>query len=185
MAEYTPFSPNVEVNGETVLSVVNALPSYKNVMEGVLSRHKLKDITAGKWYRQESWLNAFKEIGVKYGPHTLFLIGKAIPQNANFPANINSLESALQSIDVAYHMNHRNGDIGYYRLLNIDMKAKKAYMECKNPYPSYFDMGIILSMARRFKPNPTDIVEIIRDETKPTRTQGALSCQFILSWSID
>ncbi len=183
MAEYVPFSPNVEVLGQTVLSCVNALPSYQNVMEQVLSKHGLVEVIPEKWYSQERWLNAFRDIGKRYGPHTLFLIGKAIPLNAKFPPNINNLESALHSIDVAYKMNHRNGEIGYYKLLEINVSQKRAVMECKNPYPSYFDMGIILSMARKFKGNPSDIIEIVRDETKPTRLTGAPSCQYLIKWA--
>jgi hypothetical protein len=183
MAEYVPFSPHVEVNGETVLSCINALPSYRNVMETVLVKHGLKDLTPGKWYSQEKWLNAFQDIGKRYGPHTLFLIGKAIPLNAKFPPNINNLESALNSIDVAYHMNHRNGEIGYYKLHELNLAAKRAVLECRNPYPSYFDMGIILSMARKFKANPSDIVEIHRDESKPTRLTGSMSCHYIVKWA--
>jgi hypothetical protein len=183
MAEYVPFSPNVEVNGETVLSCVNALPSYRNVMESVLYKHGLRELLPGKWYSQEKWLNAFRDIGKRYGPHTLFLIGKAIPMNANFPSDIDNLEGALKSIDVAYHMNHRNGEIGYYKLVCISHSVKHAVVECCNPYPSYFDMGIILSMARRFKTNPSDIVEIERDEMKPSRLNGANSCHFNLKWS--
>lgn len=183
MAEYVPFSPNVEVLGQTVLSCVNALPSYQNVMEQMLTKHGLSDIAPDKWYSQERWLNAFRDIGKRYGPNTLFLIGKAIPVNAKFPPNINDLESALNSIDVAYKMNHRNGDIGYYKLLELNNAGKYATMECKNPYPSHFDMGIILSMARKFKNNPSHIVEITRDESKPSRLTGGNSCQYILKWT--
>jgi hypothetical protein len=183
MAEYVPFSSNVEVLGQTVLSCVNALPSYQNVMEQVLAKHGLADIMPDKWYSQERWLNAFRDIGKRYGPHTLFLIGKAIPLNAKFPPNIDNLETALNSIDIAYKMNHRNGDIGYYKLLDLNHNRKLATMECKNPYPSFFDMGIILSMARKFKSNPSDIVEISRDETQPSRLTGAMSCQYILKWA--
>jgi hypothetical protein len=35
------------------------------------------------------------------------MIGKSIPENAQFPPEINSIEAGLQAIDVAYHMNHR------------------------------------------------------------------------------
>jgi hypothetical protein len=182
MAEYVPFSPNVEVNGETVLSFSNALPSYGGVMQQVLSNNGIKNPLPGKWYKQKDWLNAFKQIGEEYGPHTLFLIGNAIPKNAIFPKNIVTLEDALNSINIAYHTNHRKGDIGYYKLLSIDIEQKRAVMECKNPYPSHFDMGIIISMARMYKMKSTDMIDIERDETMPSRTKGADSCTYNLHW---
>jgi hypothetical protein len=57
-----------------------------------------------------------------------------IPENAVFP-HVNTLEQALSSMDGAYRMNHRNGEIGYYKLLSFDGKTKKAVLECYNPYP--------------------------------------------------
>lgn len=49
-------------------------------------------------------------------------------------------------------MNHRNGEIGYYKLISINLKANTAIMNCKNPYPCNFDRGIITTMARKFRP---------------------------------
>jgi hypothetical protein len=182
MAQYIPFAPNVEVNGQTILSFVNALAEYKDIIIAVLARHGLKDIDPQGWYPQENWLNAFKEIGEQYGPNTLFAIGKAIPESAIFPPEIQGLEMGLSAINIAYHMNHRGGEIGSYTLVSYNPKDCIAVMECPNPYPSHFDRGIITTMVRKFKA-PNMIMEKVElDTTKPTRLNGADSCFYNITW---
>ncbi|WP_250630882.1 hypothetical protein [Rhodoflexus caldus] len=181
MAQYIPFDPAVEVNGRTILAFVNAIPAYRDTMLSILAQHQLPNVEPNGWYPQIYWLNAFRTIGENFGDNTLFSVGKAIPENAAFPPEINDLKSALASIDVAYHMNHRNGEIGYYKLVSFDEKSKTAVMECRNPYPSEFDRGIITAMARKFKP-AFSIVNVSLDHHKPTRKNGAMECTYIVKW---
>ncbi|TAH28474.1 MAG: hypothetical protein EAZ06_09940 [Cytophagales bacterium] len=182
MIQYQAFEQGVEVNGQTILSFVNALPTYQDDMNNILKKHQLGNISPDGWYQQQLWLDAFKEIGEEFGSNTLFAIGKAIPESAIFPPQIKDLESALVSINMAYHLNHRGGEIGYYKLTEFILHAKIAIMECKNPYPSYFDKGIITAMARKFKPENVIIINVELDESKPTRLNGADSCTFRISW---
>ena len=63
MAEFVPFAKNVEVNGETVSTIINAFPEYLTDMAfRILKLHGIDNPVPGKWYSQEAWLNAFKEI---------------------------------------------------------------------------------------------------------------------------
>lgn len=129
MAQFIPFAPNVEVNGQTILSFLNAVPNNdfaQNIIKNTLKKYNLADIQPTSWYSQKSWLSAFEEISRKFGKATLFSMGKAIPENAIFPPQINDIESALKAINMAYNMNHRNGDIGYYKLLSFDEENKKS-----------------------------------------------------------
>lgn len=182
MAQFVPFATGVEVNGQTILSVVYALPSSKETFYKILEDNKLVEIEPLEWYSQELWLNAFREIYDTLGPNTLFMIGKAIPQNAIFPENIDNLEKALSAINVAYQMNHRGGDIGYYKLVNYDGIARVATMECRNPYPSDFDRGIIMTMLRRFLPKDSVRHNVLLDDSRETRLDGAESCTYNVTW---
>lgn len=60
-------------------------------------------------------------------------------------------------------------------------RIKKAVMECKNPYPSDFDRGIIITMVRKFSFKSSNIL-VELDESKPTRLNGADSCIFLITW---
>ena len=194
MAEFVAINRDVEVNGETVLAFTNSMEKGQETREAILKKHGIEP-KPQVWYKQQAWLDAFKEAGKSLGDMNLFLIGKAIIDNANFPP-IDNLEQALRSLDVAYHMNHRLGGqvmfnpatgdmmegIGHYNLVEYDSKARKATFVCDNPYPSKFDEGIITQLVRRFKPNDSVKQEITLDTTKESRISGGDSCTYHITW---
>ena len=180
MVQFKAFTANAEVNGETVLSVVDGLGAFKKQASDILMKNGINNPQPGQWYSQQAWLNAFKEIAEKIGARSLNAIGKKIPQNAKFPPGIDTIDKALASIDVAYHMNNRNGEIGYYKYEKTS--AKSGRMICKNPFPCDFDRGIIEAMAQRFKPADSVMVMVDHDKTKSCRKNGAESCEYIITW---
>lgn len=193
MAQFVAINKNVEVNKQTVLSVVNSMEKNKDSRLEILLQNGINP-EKKEWFNQQKWLNAFKTISVKLGEMNLFLIGKAIIDNAKFPP-IKDLEEGLNSIDVAYHMNHRlNGKvmfdpitgrkmsgIGNYKLVTFDAAKKEAIMVCDNPYPSKFDEGIITQIVRKFKPvGSRELIKL--DVSKESRKNGGDSCTFIINW---
>lgn len=179
MAVFKSFQPGVEVNSETILSFLDGMEGYKTLLEETLRKYGIQDLAPGKWYSQQAWLNAFKEISEKAGPETLRRIGTNIPNNAKWPPEVNSIASALQSIDVAYHMNHRNGEIGRYAVTAI--RPHSATLVCNNPYPCAFDQGIIVAAAKKFA-GPGDIVSLKHDESGFCRMSGYPSCTYTVTW---
>ncbi|MBN1793213.1 hypothetical protein JW826_06025 [Candidatus Woesearchaeota archaeon] len=193
MALFKAYNPKVEVNGETVLSVVKGMGSMKAMGMKILDGNSIKDPKPGQWYPQQAWLDAFKYIAEKIGDSTLKSIGKAIPENAQWPPSVNSVESALASIDVAYHLNHRllgkplfdmktgkmSEGIGHYAFEKTSSKSAK--VTCDNPYPDAFDQGIIESAGKKFaKDGEMVIVKV--DEKAGTRTQGKEKTIFVVTW---
>ena len=193
MAQFTAISPDVEVNGQTVLSIVAGMDTFKEIALEILESKGISSPKENDWFYQQSWLNAFKEIAENVGEYTLMEIGRQIPENADWPPQVNSIESALSSIDIAYHMNHRinseimfnpqNGSmlegIGHYAV--IEKSERKITMMCDNPYPSDFDRGIIESAANKFK-TKGDRIRVITDSASPSRKNGADSCTYIVTW---
>lgn len=181
---------NIEVNGQTINSFLDALKEDQDEIVMILKNCKINDINLDSWYLITDWLKAFKKITDDIGQKTLFTIGKSILDNALLPPNINEIHSALALIDVAYHMNHRingevmfnpsNGEmlegIGNYKYKKISENT--GIMIADNPYPCEFDRGIIISMARRFKP----LVQVVLDTTKQNRNDGGESSTYLISW---
>jgi hypothetical protein len=179
MPEFVALSPNVEVLGQTVLSVVDGMGAFRSLALEILRRHGVDNPKPESWYRQQPWLDSFKEIYERVGKSTLNLIGRKIPENAKFPAEIDTIDKALASIDVAYHMNHRGGEIGHYEFSKL--APSRAKLVCANPYPCEFDSGLILSVARRFPPAGRT-PSVTHDETQPCRRKGGASCTYVVSW---
>jgi hypothetical protein len=192
---FQAINPKVEVNGETVLSIINGMGFAKAAGKSILSDNGIVDPQPGHWYLQQSWLNAFKEIANKIGDATLKAIGKSIPESAQFPPEINSIENALFSIDIAYHMNHRidgkplfdpatgklSEGIGHY---NAEKKSETLItITCDNPYPDAFDLGIIDAMARKF-PGNAHFIKVHQSTNHESRSKGDKSSLFEISWQL-
>lgn len=180
MALFKALAPTVEVNGETVDSILDGMGAARSKGLEILARHHIKDPKPGQWYKQQDWLDSFKEIAETIGPATLNAIGQKIPENAKFPPAIDTIEKALAAIDMAYHMNHRSGEIGHYTFEKTGEKSGK--MTCKNPYPCAFDRGIVEAMAKRFKPKTSLFAQVKHDDSQPCRTKGADSCTYLITW---
>jgi hypothetical protein len=179
MAQFKAYSPSVQVNGQTVLSVVQGMGAFKERALKVLADNGIPNPQVNQWYPQQSWLNAFKTLSETVGPTTLKLIGQSIPANADWPPQVNSIETALPSIDVAYHMNHKGGEIGHYSFTQTGPKSGK--MVCDNPYPCEFDRGIVEAVAKKFAP-PSAFVTVVHDDSQPCRKKGENACTYQITW---
>jgi len=190
MAQYVAFKPGIEVIGQSMLSVLDAMGSFVSFARQLLHEHGLTEIHSAAWYPRQPYLDAFAAIASHIGEETLFMIGKRVPEHALWPSYVATLEDALASIDIAYHMNHRvDGEvmydaatccmhegIGHYRCHKE--QPRRFIMVCENPYPSEFDRGLITTIARKFRP----LASVSLDEVKPSRKHGANSCTYIVSW---
>lgn len=174
MAEYIAFDLNVEVNGQTILSTLDGVG---DTVQPILKKHRLSNLQPDEWYPQQAWLDVLKEV---HDGNFLNLvgIGMKIPENAKFPPEINSIDSALKLLDTAYHMNHRNGEIGHYRYQPVGDHAIDVI--CENPYPSDFDYGIIYGLVKRFRPDGTHF-KVVRQDT-PCRLKGDDQCIYHVTW---
>jgi hypothetical protein len=158
---------------------------------GTTDRSGLMKFEPGAWYPLERWLNALERIGNEFGHILLYQSGMTTPKNAVFPPTVVDIHSALQCIDIAYHMNHAvHGEsmfnpvlgtmsegIGHYVYANVPGK-KLITIESTTPYPCDFDKGIVIAMAQRFQPGAT----LVHDTSKPCRKNGGGSCAYHVSW---
>jgi hypothetical protein len=179
MKTFSASSPKVEVNGETIYSIIDGMGVFKTTAIKILNDNGIPDPKPGQWYSQQLWLNAFKNIADKVGESTLYGIGQKIPENAVFPPEINEIHKGLSAINVAYHMNHRNGEIGEYKYERVSDRG--AIITCTNPYPDEFDKGIISAMGKKFAPKGAAVAVKI-DDSKPIRSKGADSTTYLITW---
>jgi hypothetical protein len=180
MAQFQAFAEGVEVNGETVLSVLNGMLGSREIARGILAKHGIADPQPGQWYPQQAWLDAFKDIADQVGVTALLEIGKTIPESAQWPPGTDSIEKAMALIDVAYHMNHRGGEIGHYQFK--DRGDRAGAMICHNPYPCNFDWGLVGAVANKFKPKDVAVVSVKHDDSQPCREKGGDACTFLIRW---
>jgi len=175
MAQFKAYSTAVEVNGETVITILKGMGAFQSTAKRILADNGIEDPQPGQWYNQQNWLNAFAEINKRMGKSALTLIGQKIPENAQFPPQINSVESGLASIDMAYKMNHRGGPIGEYKF--VKNSADNYTIVCNNPYPCDFDKGLIEAVAQKFA-STNQKIQVKHDDNKECRNAGGESCTY-------
>jgi hypothetical protein len=146
----------------------------------ILAENGINPLLPDQWYPQQSVLDSFKTVLEKIGPSTTRGIGQKIPEKAPFPPDINSIETALRSIDVAYRMNHRGAQrMGTYRFESTG--PRQGRMVCENPYPCDMDHGLVEGMVERFRPK--DSIRLIVDhEPGSCRKKGAEFCAYLVRW---
>ena len=194
MVQYKAISPRAKVSGDAILAMVDGLGAFKSYALQVLEKNGIKDPQKEEWFLQQSWLNAFKTIAEKVGTNTLYNIGTKIPENAKWPPHVDTIEKALGSIDVAYHMNHQidnevlfnpnTGEmkegIGHYGYEQIG--EKKVKMVCNNPYPCDFDRGILSNTAVIFNKDGKKYPKVAHDDSGSCRNKGDNTCNYIVTW---
>jgi hypothetical protein len=196
--KFVPFEEGIEVNGRTVLSVLEGFAAFKKIPSDILlevgigraGADGLVDVGAEEWIPQADWLHGFSRIAQAVGTGALFGIGLKIPDCAAFPTWVTDVHSAIRSIDVAYHLNHRkHGEvmfdleegtmlegIGHYGYEAVDGQ-KRIVSSCENPYPCDFDRGIITAMAQRFAP-----CAWVDHRDGDCRKLGGRSCAYVVTW---
>lgn len=157
--------------------------------EGLIDCDVKPGVDVDAWYSQQAWLDVLREIDERFGTEILFNIGAEIPNSAVFPSLAVDIDSAVRSIDIAYHLNHRRaGQVMYDPATGIMLEGIGHYTHeklsgnhilstCMTPYPCEYDLGIVATMARRFEPRT--IVEHVGSEC---RRHGAQACTYSLRW---
>lgn len=178
MSKFKALDPNVEVLGAAITAVVSGLGEKSR---DILKKHNIDPLDAESWYKQQDWLDAFAELG-EQNFLNLVAIGMKIPDNAVWPPEIKTVHAALASINIAYDMNHRAGEIGGYHY--EETGERSGVMVCDNPYPDDFDYGIIYRTVQKFRSTDSGSTKTVVkvDETKPTRKTGGDSCTYLIKW---
>ena len=186
MAEFKSFSPAVEVTGEVLMAFLAGFPQeFRSSGLRILEKHGVAEPRTKEYYSLQNLLDAMKEISDTFSAQMLSRIGEQIALHAVLPPGIDDLQKCLESIDIAYHMNHRGGEIGSYdyKLLEPEGGLGKATMTtCPNPYPCAFDWGVIEGFAKRFKSSGSYDVVVRHDDSQPCRRKGNESCAYVITW---
>lgn len=183
MAIYEAFDRNVEVNGQTVLMIIEEAmglfsDDYRNRAFTALAEEGISEPAPDEWYPQQAWLNAFETIANDLQPHVLNRLGEELPNVADWPNDFDSVPAGLQSIGDAYQRNHRGGEIGTYQFNQIDDQTGE--VTCNNPYPCQFDRGLIRGVAQKYA--PVDSFVFVEESGATCRRNGDDTCTYTVHW---
>ena len=196
--QFKVFEPGIENSGEGVGAIVEGFRKFPTIAQKYLCKYgflkpdqALADLDRTRWYPEEAFLLAFEAISGELGVNSLYGVGRAMIENAVLPPHISDVPSALGSLDVAYHMNHRkNGivmfdpqtgimleGIGHF-VATVEHAEKRVTIVSNTPYPCDFERGIVGGFAARFDQK----AKTIHDSSAPCRKKGADSCTYVTWW---
>lgn len=194
-----PKETRIETLGAAIRSFYDGLGSFTSIAAKYLLQYKLAKPDANKqavldieaWFPQEDVLGAYHAINREIGDGPTFKTGYSIPKYAVWPPFVTDVHSALQSVDIAYHMNHRKDGvvmfdpqtgkmlegIGHY-LYQAGTSPNAATIICDDPFPCEFDRGIITATAARYQARAT----AKHAPNTPCRKDGAEKCVYYVAW---
>ena len=182
MAQYRPFDDEVETRGETLLVIEEALgrfsEEYRDRAREAFAVHGIEEPDPDAWYPQTAELNALETIATELDPTILVRLGEQIPDLAEWPSPIAGVEEGLRTIDEAYRLNFRGGDIGSYRVTHVGDQT--GTLECHNPYPCRFDRGVIRAVAKRH--SPVESFVFVEETGDACRRRGDDTCTYTVHW---
>lgn len=176
MAQFVAFDSNVEISPRAIQAVFRgiSLASDKISTEAIFQKYGLFPLDETTWFPQQNCLDMLRELSF----HTdLVAVGMQIPDPTLFP-QVNTVAEALNLINAGYQKDHRGGVSGEYRFIQIDNSAGR--LICHNPYPADMDFGLLYALLKHYQHN--DEMRIEWDPLRPTRKNGADSCEFIIEW---
>lgn len=180
MALLQSLSRDVEINSTAINSLINALGPFRRNAIKLLEMHGIADLSPGRWYSQQAFLDAFKHIPCKVGDCTVEKVGANLAASLRFPSDIDTIEKALSYINIAYQGYYKNGDSGNYKFRKTG--ERECTMFCSSPYPCAFDRGALREICNRFKPVESTQVTIEHSHATGCRKIGNFACTYIVRW---
>lgn len=166
------------VSGQAVIAFIEC--SNRSDIWDILEQHGLIEIDPKQWYMQQKWLDVLRDItSDTNGMFNLVSIGMKIAETAPLPPHVNSIETALTSMNEHYHISHQNEDVGG---MEVEITGKR-YITITSwtPYPDDFEYGVIYGMARQFLPRDSNLV-VRHSEHHDCRKHGGRSCTYHVTW---
>jgi hypothetical protein len=152
-------SPEAEMHGAAMQAYFKNLNSHdvKPYLEQILKKYGLTEISPNRWYPSQLALDLYRLITSQGGGmFDLVAIGMRMVEDAPYPAEVDSIQAALQGLNEGYKMGVRNfpSDEGYV-IEELSQRHVRVYEYL--PYPHDIMYGYIYGLARRFAPKGANL----------------------------
>jgi len=170
-----------QISREFIIGTLNGLHDLKNEALKILEKCGIKDPKKEEWHSFKLWLKFIEELDKEIGPTRLYILGTTILENDEMLSNYD-LEKGLYFIDEFYQKNHKDGNIGTFKLINFNNENREAEMMSNTPYPCDFERGIIMYVVDKFNPKNNKNLWVVHKDLKTCRKRGIDYCMYLIRW---
>jgi uncharacterized protein YceK len=175
MAQYTAYSPDAEVSGAAVLSVISAMDAR---LRPLMDKQGFETVDSQAWYPQQAFLDALRMIEAQ-GADMLVQIGMKLMDTTILPNDIQKMEDALVHLDKIYQIYHRKDDESRWQVA-LDVSGCATCVSC-TAYPPDLEYGMLYALARRFRPRKAKFA--VQHITRGAcRQHGGDCCTYQVRW---
>lgn len=146
-----PFGEDTEVIGSVLYHYVDNMPSFvrKPLIEA-LEAAEIKRTEEVGWVPMKNLLQFYDVVLKKFGPHTVFDIGKIGPEVLADSLKGIPITTILGGFNDIYQSNHRKGYAGFYKMVEHKKEAQQIIMQVYTPYPMMLHKGILTGFGRHY-----------------------------------
>jgi hypothetical protein len=196
--EFQTFEPGIEITGQAIAATLDGFRLFPAVAAKYLVKFGIGSrgpdgeplFDRNGWHSQEKWLATFRAISREVEPGAIYNIGVNVPRYASLPSGMHDIDSALASLDVAYHMNHRKrgvlmfdapsgqmlegiGHYGYRRA-----SERRIVCACETPFSCEFDHGVVMGLASLFAPQ----CRVTHGDETCRKNPADRCCTYVVTW---
>jgi hypothetical protein len=159
------------VSGGNILSMLAAMGPFRRRGEQLLAECGISKVAVNGWYSLPAYVSALEAIERTFGPNTLFMVGKQIPNHIQLPPGLDNFEAVFGSFGPAFDLNHRGvGPAG--GIVCTLAGDRTGTIVSGTPYPCDFDRGVIQGF---FNTLLSTRVELVHDAST-CKSRGDAKC---------
>ncbi|KIG19187.1 hypothetical protein DB30_04652 [Enhygromyxa salina] len=163
-----------EYNGAALNSFILALGHSEAIINKLLSDAGVDQIDPERWY-DFGWASAlYFKIEAEVGRGAIMEVGKKMVETAEFPPNIDGIQTLLMSLDHAYRLNARGPNVGKISCTIDDDHS--AMLEFSPKFPCALHIGIIEGSCSRYG------ARALIEHADGCIDNGDPACTYYVSW---
>jgi len=182
MTQFASFSTENKVSGEWIRLFHKSSTFLNDKVKQSLKKNDILNASPEHWYSLQDYLNVFNEVSKTHSPSVLFKMGKNLFQCFQDSPEIQTIEEAVSAFNEKYQVAHKGTKVGYYKVIKFKKEQKEIQIECKNPYPCYWDRGILTALGKKYKPQESRIFHVELNTSLPNRLAGSDKSIYTIVW---
>lgn len=164
-----------EYNGAALNSFILALGHSELIIKKLLADAGVDRIDPERWY-DFAWASGlYYKIEAEVGRGAVIAVGRKMIETADFPPNIDGIQSLLMSLGHAYRLNARGPGIGEITCTIEDEHCATVVFTPK--FPCALNIGIMEGACSRYGAQA-----LIEHGAGGCMDHGAAACSYQISW---